>query len=218
MPAVMLAQVIFRHVSGLPEDVSVNTFHFSTADGSIGSSHVVEAAARIEAGYNLQTAGLKILDVLGGQLNGTWHVKGFDLGDSTPRVPKADLELVAFTPSGTSLPAEVALCVSYQATPQSGNPQASRRNRVFLGPLGVTVNAANASDVASRPTLAAKNTAIQGIKKLNTAVNGATNLQWVVYSEKLQAFAAVHDLWVDDAFDTQRRRGEAPTSRVTALA
>jgi hypothetical protein len=84
---------------------------------------------------------------------------------------------------------------------------------VYIGPLGVTVNAANATDVAARPTTASKNTILQGIRKLNTAVNGAINLTWVVYSRKLNAFAAVHDMWVDDAFDTQRRRGEAPTTR-----
>jgi hypothetical protein len=43
-------------------------------------------------------------------------------------------------------------------------------------------------------------------------------VKWVVYSPKLDAFAEVDNLWVDNAFDTQRRRGERPTARtVVAL-
>src|SRR6185436_8786686 len=137
---VALAQVEFDHVSGLPEDKSVNTFHFSNPSGAIGSGHAGEITDRIAAAYNQATAGLKILDILGGQLSGQWRIKVYDLGDTEPRVPKINEAQTAFTPSGTSLPAEVAICVSYQALPQSGNPQASRRGRVFLGPLGVTVN------------------------------------------------------------------------------
>jgi hypothetical protein len=197
--------------------VSVNTFHFNPG-GPMTEAKAQEMENRIVNAYGHLTAGLAIHDIYGGQMSGAWSVRIYDLTDPEPRVPFYENDESAFTPSGSALPAEVAICVSYQAIKQSGNNQASRRGRVYLGPLGdVSVNLADSSDVAARPTTAVLNTCIQGIAQLDVVVADSA-VKWVVYSPKLDAFAEVDNLWVDNAFDTQRRRGERPTARtVVAL-
>jgi len=171
--------------------------------------------ARIINAYNLATAGLTIGNILGGQMTGEWRIKVYDLDDPAPRVPIIDNVQTSLGGSGSALPAEVAICCSYQAVRQSGNDQANRRGRVFIGPLGdVSVNTADSSDVESRPTTAAMNTIINGIAQLAVPV-GDSAVKWVVYSPTLDAFAEVDNLWIDNAFDTQRRRGVRATARTT---
>jgi len=55
-----------------------------------------------------------------------------------------------------------------------------------------------------------------------TVVAGGLSVKWAVYSPTTDAvdtidnaFNDVLDGWVDNAFDTQRRRGPAATTRIT---
>lgn len=139
--------------------------------------------------------------------------------------------------TGEGMPSEVSCCLSFRnnsgATPGGGNfgtPPARRRGRVYFGPCTVDTSAPDASLVA-RPTATL-------IARLNAAgfvlIGSNPPDPWVIYSRPyagreqidrpnrppLPALAArtgqayvVEQTWVDNAWDTQRRRGEKATAR-----
>jgi hypothetical protein len=47
-----------------------------------------------------------------------------------------------------------------------------------------------------------------------TAIGGE-DVEWAIYSPTANLHKTITDIWVDDAWDTQRRRGLAPTTRDT---
>lgn len=49
------------------------------------------------------------------------------------------------------------------------------------------------------------------------AQENSANWEWRVRSPSLDETYVVHDAWVDDAWDSQRRRGLQPTSRQTLV-
>lgn len=112
--------------------------------------------------------------------------------------------------SNAQLPSEVAMCLSYQAARTSGVPQASRRGRVYIGTI-----ASSAMD-AGRPSTAAQTTLVNAGKALyDDLLLCTTPTALTVWSDKLRQTGGIAEFWVDDAFDTQRRRGPKPTSRIT---
>lgn len=117
------------------------------------------------------------------------------------------------------LPGEVAVCLSYRAeiagAPVEGpggttRPRSRRTGRVYLGPL-CTQALAEAPPDATRPAPSMRNDFLAAGADLR---DNADHF-WCVWSRVDNQLRAVQEVWVDNAFDTQRRRGTAPTSRVT---
>lgn len=140
------------------------------------------------------------------------HVfKVFNRADPTPRVP-TDEGTFNFTtaPSGAPCPPEVALVMSFQGAAASGTPQARRRGRVYFGPLD-----ASFIDSSGRPNATLLNL-LDGFGTALLAASGsAGGWEWGVYSTVDAITVAVINGWVDDEFDTQRRRGRLATIRQT---
>lgn len=214
-----LAQIVLFNDNGLPEDSSVNTWHFEI-DDSVVSGDVEDVILNGGDGPGGPNVGIhpaleQFYDSVGGYLStlltGTGEAKYYDLDDPTPRAPIL-VEPFDFGTTGTgALPTEVALCISFQAVKVSGVSQASRRNRFYLGPLSTTAAATS----TSRPDATATATMDSAITAFYNTADGAPAWSWVVYSPKLGSSADVDNGWIDNAFDTQRRRGLAPTTRVT---
>lgn len=189
--------------SGLPEDYAVNTWHLTTPDGS-------ELAGAVAFQSALTTFFTSIDNYLSAELEGTVAFKAYDMSDPTPRVPIL-IDGAALTPSTSRLPSEVALCMSFQSSRVSGTSQARRRGRVYIGPLG-----SPAIDTATgRPAGAFRTDLANAGSAMIAASDASTAYQWVVYSTVDDATHNVVTGWVDNAFDTQRRRGVAPTIRTT---
>lgn len=135
--------------------------------------------------------------------------KAYDMLDPEPRAPVEE-GTWSFTsaPSTDPLPPEVALCLSFQAVKISGVPQARRRGRVYIGPLRASITA------DGRPTAGAISLLRNAADALYDAgVATAGDWNWAVYSTVLGGTAEVANGWVDNEFDTQRRRGRTPTTR-----
>lgn len=98
--------------------------------------------------------------------------------------------------------------MSYEGEKVSGQKQARRRNRVYLGPFRGAV-----LGLDGRPTP----TLVTNVKNagagLKAASDASVNWEWVVYSNTDKQIMAPKHLWVDDAWDTQRRRGLSPSRR-----
>lgn len=203
--AIWQAQIEFSSVTGIPADKIVSTFNF---EGGAGATDTANIDDMIWDFYNESYAGNSILQSFSqDSFGGAADVKIYCMDDPEPRVPRALYEH-QFTPSGAGgLPAEVALCMSYHATPVAGQSQARRRGRVYLGPFLESEN------TSGRPTVDLITRIGAAAAELLAAANASVTWQWIVWSRVNASGANVVGGWVDDAWDTQRRRGVDRTTR-----
>lgn len=141
---------------------------------------------------------------------GGLEVVSYDFADSPPRAPVLRTTGTLAGVSINGLPREVALCMSFQGTRLSGVPQARRRGRVYIPFLIETAN-----DGDGRPTSGLISSIVAGGAGLLLASDTAATWNWVIYSSVAPGWTAVTDGWVDNEWDTQRRRGRVATSRTT---
>jgi hypothetical protein len=209
------AQVSLRRTTALPEDIVSNTWHFDKDEASAGdwASGAAALATRLATFYTAITA------MLSEAIAGEHSVKVYDMHDALPRVPKYSTTF-ALSPSGASMPGEVAVCLSFIATLESGVNMKRRKGRVFIGPIAASVgaNALLAGDV--RPSSSIRT--LLTTAGLDLVLGDAGDPRLAIYSPTTDvastvddAFFDVENLWVDDAFDTVRSRGAKPTVRTT---
>lgn len=200
----VLYMVTIPMSTGLTKDYCVNTYTFriDSDDGAIHSA--------IHADFKVLYDALSSMYATPVAQNG-WMVKAYNWDAPKPRAPIFELPFnLAADPTQNELPAEVAVCVSFQGTRASGVAQARRRGRVYIGPLGATVNSQGRVNSANVTQL--KNA-------FTTFLNASTvaaNRDWMVYSRVQpvgQRTTPVIGGWVDNAFDIQRRRGLASSAR-----
>jgi hypothetical protein len=204
------AQFQIPHDSGLPEDVTINTFHFNV--GTVGTAAYNSINTNLSRFYSVAgtTSGAAVDDFLSAVIAGTYNLDLYLMTDPEPRSPVATYSGTLTPGTGKALPSEVALVASFQGTPTSGQIQARRRGRVYIGPLD-----ADAADSAgTRPAQQLIDTLTEVSERLMTECT-ASAIPWIVYSPTGSLFTAVTNGWVDNSFDTQRRRGEAATARYT---
>lgn len=193
-------QVELQKTSLTPEDIVVNTWHVDQ-DTTVDP---IDAQTPVLAFYNAITN--QISDSVA-RTSGAHRIKIYDLSDPTPRVPISDNPWTLQSGgTGDDLPPEIACCVSFQASPQSGIPQGRRRGRVYIGPLKVSAIDEERFAAATLTLLA--NAAETMANSLNT--NGCP---LGVYSPTDAQLYLADEIWVDDAIDIQRRRGVAAVSR-----
>lgn len=210
---VALFQVAFAGSSGLPKDVYVNTYHADLGTGEPTEAQCEDVADEIEASY-LDTDGAdrNILSWLSEEVNTTIRIKAYLMSDPVPRAPLLDkvYSIAGGTTGNGRLAAEVALCLSFQGDTISGSPQARRRGRVFVGPLRPTAN----DSATGRPATGFRDTMQHFGNELYGRINALAGWTWGVWSGADADFVPITNGWIDNAFDTQRRRGLAPVSRV----
>jgi hypothetical protein len=216
----MKAQVTIPLDNAIPADYITNTFYFD-GDDTLGEDTDAEYHSAVQ---NLLTTFYQAIDqdLFPESISSPATVKVYDMRDALPRVPELTFT-IALTPSvNRALPHETAICLSFQGDPVSGVTQARRRGRVFLGPLAQSILTTDPGPpyVSSTIRTTIANAAATLENGLDTAVG--SHVSWAVYSPTLDvtetiddAFNDVTNGWVDNAFDTQRRRGQAPTARTT---
>lgn len=204
------ALVSLEDANQIPEDVITNTLHFEHAqEGPPDFANLDDIlfdfynAAPADAGALTNFFTTK-------RISGKITFQYYDLSTPKPRVP-AHIEERTLTVVGGDgqLPGEVALCLSWQAEKEAGVTQARRRNRIYIG--GLSLMAAN---TAGRPKETMIASLASSARDMLAAADSSISWEWVVYSPTNQEQYAIADGWVDNAFDTQRRRGRAPTDRL----
>lgn len=195
--------------TNISRDNITNTFCFFTLDVTPDWQNALDM---IEDLYCTKAPGSS--NALGSYLNSSIkrdaRLQVYRIEDTPPRAPVAerDITLPAIVGSETNLPAEVALVCSFQGTRASGLNQARRRGRIFLGPLaspGVT------NQYKPPPGLIAD--VQKQFKELKAASDASSDYQWRIWSPSDGASVLVDNGWIDNAWDTQRRRGPRPTER-----
>lgn len=183
--------------SGLVDDAVTNTFFVGTNPEDDGNP---EIAGAWETFMRLFTGSFS------GQVAQSGHtLTAYDMADPEPRVPVWEVGWDFLSaPSGAAMPAEVSLCLSFQAVKVSGSPQARRRGRIYLGPFDETPND------NGRPSSSFCTGAANGLKAFAEDLVAA-NCSLLVYSRVDGVGRTAVEGWVDNAWDTQRRRGLDPT-------
>lgn len=208
MPVYRL-QMTMPWTTGAPPDVVVNTWHCDAdndAAAIVFRQKVQDFYASIDAA----------LSPLFDPAADACTAKLYDLADDEPRVPVNVDEWTLSPGNDTPLPPELAVCLSFQGTPQSGVNQARKRNRVFLGPFNSlsTDNSTAIVDTNGRPATHLLDAIRDAAQTLLNESNSIGSFAWIVWSE-LAGGENVVNGWVDDEWDTQRRRGRLATTRLT---
>lgn len=214
----MRHQVILPYTSGFARDVSVNVWH-STAvdvDGADQALNISPLLAQFYNGEAIDPAGNKIANYLSPVLSRAANVckiKSYDLADPEPRTPVLEYSFTLGASGDTSsLPYEVALCASFigEDTPIPTSIR-RRRGRVYLGPFNVDA-LPPAGVPAPLPALVAA--IADASERLITSVEALTgDERMVVYSRVGSTPYPIYAGWVDNEFDTQRRRQRDATAR-----
>lgn len=202
-------QVTIGTDSGIPRDAITNTWHF--VNDSAVATDFDNVRDMLRDFYTVvPTPGSgSIASFMSKSLNGPAIVKAYNMAAPIPRAPAYESSFpITFASTSDDLPSECAIVLSFQAPRESGLPQARRRNRVYLGPFASSANSAS-----GRPGIAAR--VASAARDMLEASDSSVAWRWVTYSPTTEEFHLVTNGWVDNSWDTQRRRGLAPTTRTT---
>lgn len=219
--------VTIPSLTGIPHDGVMNTFHFTTPTASELPSTTAELEAIRDAvvGFydNVNDAApfggsgsARLTVILSGLvLQPTLIIKIYrceteiSVGASPEPIITYEVTITALPTVNLPYPTEVAVCLSFKGVLDTAIPAARQRGRVYLGPLHFGVG----NMLGSRLVVPAgyrANVAAAGSWLRAYATAG---INWVVWSHAELAAFPVAAGWVDNAFDTQRRRGTDATTR-----
>lgn len=197
-------QVELASITNVAKDSVVNTFAIKALSGTATYADVL---THVDAFYN----------AIGGLLSPTinagankHYVRLYHLSEPIPRPPVFAGQFTQ-AGSGAPLPAEVALVSSLKCAAPAGTHPARRRGRMFIGPLNTGTAVADSG--YSRPS-GATMTTLAGAT--NNLLVGLAASDWAlsVWSRKDNTLFPVISGWVNNEWDTQRRRGPEVSSRV----
>lgn len=198
------AQVILQSANGVAADAATNTFSFRWPDGEDYSADVT---AILKAFYDDVSGYLSPLLAQNNHL-----IKFVDHNGLPPQYPFAETTFnLTNAPAGVAFPREVALVMSFQADRSAGVNQKRRKGRVYLGPLNTAGNLATGLVLPAMCTTV--NVAAEQIQTSCQAVS--LLLYWTVWSGLNGSSSIVANGWCDNAWDTQRSRGNVATTRST---
>jgi hypothetical protein len=198
------AQCEWRNVSGLQADSAVNTL-YCTADDDTAAGLFAATIGSAFTTFSVFMSNAILLGAAG------LRIKLYDMADPEPREP-IQTTTYTMTPSGSVLPMplEVAIVLSYRSAYESGVAAASKRGRIYLPWLAEDNN-----DTTARPNSAL----VAGVLAIGTTIRAASvaasTWDWAQHSAKLDSYDTVIAGFVDNEWDTQRRRGRLATTRST---
>lgn len=236
------AVVTLESLTAEEKDNVTNTFAIGGTVSEADVDPTMEAAlnAAFADFYNAVPTGATAGNALGVFLSTTLsrvaNANRLDLYDTTglldgaPHGSPFSSTLWTLTPaSATAYPSEVACCVTLESsgradapveTPDGTDsdslvdrPQQRHTGRVYIGPLATVAGSVVSS--VSRPSAGFLDCVRLAVKDLNADIIAATaGAGWLgVWSRKDASIRPVAFVSTDDAWDTQRRRGEGPTGR-----
>lgn len=206
MSVIRVQVAIPTALQGIGFDGYVNTWYFANIGTSTPAESAVDAQGWLQTFYTA-LAGFLASDASDSPAT----FKAYNLADAEPRTPIVDSTLTIGGTSGSFLPPEVALVLSYRSLYRSGVPKGRCRGRVYLGPI------ATAAISSGRPTSALTVAVKNAAGAMLTSSQASTDTVWRVHSE-LEPDDSDQNVvggWVDNEWDTQRRRSLILTTRDT---
>lgn len=132
------------------------------------------------------------------------NVKAYDAQGTRPVYPQGDYTVNVGVANISSVNRDVALCLSYYA--DQNRPR-------YRGRLYLPCNLIGLTPSAARPTTGMQQKVADLVPILSGL--GGIDVDWSVYSRTDNAARKVTNWWVDNNWDSQRRRGPRPTSRLS---
>src|SRR4029453_7178488 len=195
-------QVRLTTPSSDPSDVFVNVWYLND---SINNSLATLADAAQPRFFDFYQAlsGYYSSFCTGGEL------RFYNMADPPPRIP--EIRPLGWAggvvPTPGNLPEEVAVALTYHTVPPITR---RRRGRLYLGPLsGQVIDSSDGAATRINDTFT-NAVAQRAVAFMNDTRGG----QWFIYSKADNIGRVVTGGFVDEAFDTQRRRGPDAISRV----
>jgi hypothetical protein len=211
-------QHCFQDRSNLAEDRYCNVFHIASASAVIDGTTGPVIAGKIKDFYGF-TGASEIAHYMADFALGVGRtIKIYDLADSLPRVPRyEEMSTAEIRPASTAkaLPGEVSYCLSFEGIAAPGTVRARRRGRIYLGPWNDRTLLDATGAVHSKP-FDMVGLCLTKAVALRSALS-TEGFDWCVYSPTDSAMVPIRRFWNDDAWDTQRRRGNRPTLQTEAL-
>lgn len=213
--SIIRAMAVLQGASGLAKDRYINTWHFFRSAGTLTADTATNIGSSLDLFYGA------IDGFIRPEIDRADY-RIYDLADPEPREPTLVPAVAQPSGLGEAYPFEVAACLSFYG----GRNLPRRRGRVYLGPLTTACADTQRSNGEPGPSAAFRTAILDGAEAMAAAVRSAGGdgaAAWCVYSPTTDAEGGdvlhhnVTDAWVDDAFDTQRRRGDAPTMRTTRV-
>lgn len=217
--------------TGLARDAIVNTWSVVGPDAPTDTQYTTLVDA-IHGFYATAAAGAagRVADYFGGSLKTGGTAPFVDVkvyrrptatGPTGSPVKELQRELDVSPVSASDLPLEVACCLSFHSDltgvpEESGatRPRARLRGRVYLGPLNL--GALTQDTTTHRPIVSVGFRAdiLLAAQAMKTAMGA--DWGWEVFSRTAWFGSLVNAAYVDDEFDTQRRRQHASLGRSIA--
>lgn len=225
------------HTSGLPEDTFQNVIHCDVAGSDPAGQDIIDAMGAFRDFYitnpGAQTVPLSaVISDAVSRVASACSIAAYFTNDYSGVSPfGSPIGNLAFTMpapnASTQLPEEVAIVISVNGDlddvpvtatnpdppPAVIRPQARRRGRLYLGPL--TQTAGTEVDTSYRPNATLRSDAGLAIATMYNAIVTLTPYVLGVWSKADEVVHPIVAGYVDDAWDTQRRRGLAATLRTT---
>lgn len=195
-------------VSGITRDVVINSWHFQGLRSVLLDGPAI--VTDLDTFYTRDYTGF-------GAIARQWapsrsragHV--YRIRDVAVRGPgvlfPSEVALWPLLGGTTPVPEEVALCMSYGSLFRLTRPR--ERGRLYLGPWNTNALLQDANGRA-RPDPAR---ITRAITMAASALATAATSDWSIYSPTTRVAISTSGGWVDDAWDTQRRRGPRAAAR-----
>lgn len=207
--------------SGLPADRIINTFAFKELAGIPSEPALLAMFDLVDDFFSSPTTGGDSV----GEFISSWvdraqthtlvayRIQAGGTGSPIAEIPWLGPSAV----NGTrNMPSECSAVLSFHADltgiqEEAGatRPKSRRRGRVFIGPLR---DSAVTNDFDPKVDPQFSTTLRQAAVRMKDA--SAVFRPWCVWSRSDETLRPVVAGWTDNALDTQRRRGPAPTSRI----
>jgi len=188
--------------STLPRDRVTNVVHFEHVGGVAFDTDLESMCSDLATMYQARYGG-----------TGEVNVRAYDIGGEPPHVPRANVTKNSGSVWQTDQVREVALCLSFSGANRGDK---RRRGRIYLAP---GVLGASPAVYTQRPNDATLDWALKFYTQANSSFPDIGGIDWKfgIWSERGQHFTQATQAWVNDDWDTQRRRGLRETKRVTSV-
>jgi len=205
--------------TGIARDAVVNTWHYGAPDAADAADFTAWGAIYRNFVNNIKDSFSNVLSSLTNDVKiEFWYIP--INGKGPLGAPAATIFITHPATSNTvPLPSEVAICLTLEAhivgIPEQGpggtRPASRRRNRKYLGPLDASVLFHDPTTYEPEIPVGIRDSIAASYQ--NEMVNGMRAAGWspVCFSRSDWTTHPVERVWVDNAFDTQRRRGQDAT-------
>lgn len=223
----VLAVVTLNKKSMIPKDAVQNRFAFTTGTVPASPAELAEISSHIDNFYNAaQSTGVGITHWLSSSLSAVNNAHSIDFYDLTGHLDgtshgspfRSEPFTLAGLPANEGLPDECAVCISVHSefgtdreSVGTTRPKARDRGRLYIGPLATGTVAIPDPNKEAVVTPNALSTFRDAMSFMIVDPNLVT---WCLWSRADAALKPIVGGFVDNAFDVQRRRGNAASNRL----